>query len=308
MSGIVSFNNSNFLIVGLARNCGKHIQNEVETINKAFSDGKSTKWLIIESDSDDNTLVKLESLKSKVNLNNISLGRLRDDYPKRTERIAVCRNMYLDEIRRNNDYANIDYVVVADLDGVNSKLSSESVKSCWHSEYQWDACFANQSAPYYDIWALRHTFWSPNNCVEQERYLRSLGLDEFSCRYVSVLSRMVTIPINAKPIKVKSAFGGLGIYKKDLLNEGEYIGLNEEGDEVCEHVYFHVNHCNRANLFIIPSLVNCNFNKHSKLSKFSYRVLLYIATRFLSIQKIIEINRVISKIINCMTISKNSNN
>lgn len=294
MSELDAFNNSNFLIVGLARNCGRRIQREVKTIDNAFSDARSTTWFIVESDSDDNTLAELESLESRVSLNFRSLGRLRDEYPKRTERLAVCRNTYLDEIRNNNDYADIDYVVVADLDGVNSQLTPEAVKTCWRSKCQWDACFANQSAPYYDIWALRHNHWSPSDCFEQEKFLRSLRLDEYTCRYVSVLSKIVTVPVTSEPIKVTSAFGGLGIYKRELLNEGAYVGLNESGDEICEHVAFHSTLCARGNLFIMPSLINSGWNKHSRHSKFFYRMLLYIATRFVSFRKLSEIKRAFS--------------
>lgn len=277
------FFSSSFLIVGLARNCEEVIHNEVKKINEAFSEAASIDWLIIESDSDDRTIQKLDSFTDDLRLRYITLGRLQQKYPRRTERIALCRNCYLEEIKSNPEYEKIDYVVVADLDGVNSKLTAASVKTCWQWDVNWDACFANQSAPYYDIWALRHDLWSPTDCFEQEAFLRRIGVNDFYNKYISVLSKMVCIPKTYKPIKVKSAFGGLGIYKKNLLLNGKYVGVDEKGNEVCEHVYFHNNFLGCANLYIIPSLINCGWNEHSRRRSNSSLIILYLATRFFSI-------------------------
>ena len=47
----------------------------------------------------------------------ISLGELAQRYPMRTERIAACRNRYLDELQSNPRYVSADYVMVAALEG-----------------------------------------------------------------------------------------------------------------------------------------------------------------------------------------------
>jgi hypothetical protein len=151
-----TISSSKVLIVGLARNCQDTIEHEVQIINSAFSEAKTVNWLVIESDSDDETLATLEKLSENVEFAFVTLGNLRKQYPKRTARIAKCRNRYLQELRANKKYNNIDYVVVADLDGVNSDLTKTAVRSCWKFTEEWDACFANQSKVYYDIWALRH--------------------------------------------------------------------------------------------------------------------------------------------------------
>jgi hypothetical protein len=58
-------------------------------------------------------------------------------------------------------------------------------------------------------------------------------------------------------IEVDSAFGGLGIYKRDALLAGRYIGLDDAGNEACEHIYFHTN-LRKAGyrIFINCALVN----------------------------------------------------
>ncbi len=287
---------SNLLVAGLARNCEKKLEDEVRQINLAFSDAKSINWLVIESDSDDRTLDVLNKLSNKDFFDFISLGKLEKKIPNRTERIAKCRNLYLEELKFNSKYNEIDYVIVADLDGVNSKLSLKSVKSCWETDVDWDACFANQSAPYYDIWALRHDLWNPADCFEQNAFFSKYSVDVFFNRYSSILSKMITIPEDVEPIKVKSAFGGLGIYKKNLLLKGEYSGLKDNGENECEHLNFHINHLSEANLYIIPSLINSGWNEHSRQRSKLFLFILFCATRFFSIKTIKKLTELFKKL------------
>lgn len=260
-----SLGEANILIVGLARDCERVISSEVKKIDDAFSSAKSAKWLIIESDSSDNTTAVLKSMSEKLSLHYLSLGKLRDRLSKRTERIAECRNKYIELIRNDDDYALVDFVVVADLDGVNCNLTSESVISCWQMEEDWDACFANQSEAYYDISALRHENWSPNNCWGGYKFFVQHGINHFDALHASVYSRMIKIKETDKPIKVRSAFGGLGIYKRCLFEESNYSGLTADGCEVCEHVSFHEALYDKGcALYINPKLINCGLNEHNK--------------------------------------------
>ena len=50
---------------------------------------------------------------------------------------------------------------------------------------------------------------------------------------------MITIPKDSEWIEVDSAFGGFTIYKKDMFHYCEYKGINDYGEEFCEHTYFH---------------------------------------------------------------------
>ncbi|MDC0578950.1 hypothetical protein OAO38_04730 [Candidatus Pelagibacter ubique] len=289
-----NFFNSNFLIVGLARNCGKVINKQVNKINEAFIETASTKWLIVESDSDDNTIEELNSLSHKLNLKYVSLGVLRDKYPKRTERISVCRNYYLSEIDNNSDYDYVDYVVVVDLDGVNLELTHTSLKTCWEQKVDWDVCFANQSAPYYDIRALRHETWSPNDCWENSQFLINNGMSQFSAESTAVWSRMILIDIRAQPIEVDSAFGGLGIYKKNVITDCRYSGLNKNRNEICEHVSFNMQIKNKGyKLYIMPTLINGGWNEHNsnlkiykRINKKLYYYIIKFVTIFISKQKL----------------------
>lgn len=258
-----SLSSSKVLIVGLTRNCEDVIEREVLKINSAFSEAKSINWLVIESDSDDGTLTKLKNLSKNDNFEFITLGKLQNQYPMLVERLSKCRNVYLEKLRTDTKYNDIDYVVVADLDGVNSELTATAVKSCWQLTEEWDACFANQSRAYYDIWALRHKLWSPNDCWQTYNFLRNNSMNQLSALEAAAYSRTININRNAPPIKVDSAFGGLGIYKKDTILSSTYIGLNENKEEICEHVSLHTAMCEKGlRLYIVPSLINCRGAKN----------------------------------------------
>ena len=153
-------------------------------------------------------------------------------------------------------------------DGVNSELTATAtataVESCWNLSEDWDACFANQSKAYYDIWALRHKTWCPNDCWQTYRFLQSNGVGKFSALEAAVYSRMISINHNKDPIEVDSAFGGLGIYKKSAILLGEYVGIDGNNEEICEHVQLHKFISDKnMRLYIVPSLINCGWNEHS---------------------------------------------
>jgi hypothetical protein len=264
---------SKVLIVGLARNCEDVIEREILKVSSAFSKAKTLNFLIIESDSDDRTVTTLKKLSENNGFEYLTLGNLRNQYPKRTERIAICRNCYLEELRTRNEYKDIDYVVVADLDGVNSELTAIAVESCWKLSEDWDACFANQSKAYYDIWALRHKTWCPNDCWQTYSFLQSNGVSKFSALEAAVYSRMISISHNKDPIEVDSAFGGLGIYKKSAISLGEHVGIDGNNEEICEHVHLHkVMRDKNMRLYIAPSLINCGWNEHSENLRMTRRV------------------------------------
>lgn len=124
------FSEQRILVAGLARNCGKSVQNDVLRLLAALKSCRELSWLVIESDSSDNTADALGSLSAKIpGFRSISLGTLREKMPLRTQRIAHCRNAYLEELNSNPLYAEIDYVVVADLDGINRLVTPEGFAS-----------------------------------------------------------------------------------------------------------------------------------------------------------------------------------
>jgi hypothetical protein len=253
------------LVTGVVRNGEAHLAQDVTLLAAALAEARAVKWLLIESDSDDQTLSELQALQERLpHFHHESLGALRSQLPLRTARIAHCRNHGLAALRQDPAWADVDLVVVADFDGTNPLINANAIRSCWARD-DWDVCTANQDAPYYDIYALRHPAWSPNDCWAQYRFLKPRSpISEYSL-HAAVYARMIRIPQDGPWIEVDSAFGGLALYRRHALDHGSYIGLTSEGAEVCEHVALHAAmRAQGCHIAINPRLVNAGYTAHSE--------------------------------------------
>jgi hypothetical protein len=253
------------LVAGLARNCGRSLVADVQRIAAALPPFRTVRWFVVESDSDDNTFAVLEQLAREVpHFSFRSLGKLNTTLPLRTQRIAHCRNAYLDHLRDDPACAQVRYLAVADLDGVNTHLDAAGVASCWQ-RHDWVACSANQIGPYYDIWALRHALWSPGDGWAQARFLAAHGQDDQRAKAATVFSRMITLPADAPWIEVDSAFGGFALYRTEALRGARYEGLTAAGEETCEHVALHAAlRAAGGRLFVNPAMINSDSNALSE--------------------------------------------
>ena len=120
-------------ILGLVRNAEKTINADYNRISKAFSFFKEINWIIVESDSKDNTLGKLKKIRQSNKLFKFySLGHLQKKFKLRTVRIAYCRNMCLKFLNKEKKIkSNLKYLVIVDFDGINSEITRSGVISCW---------------------------------------------------------------------------------------------------------------------------------------------------------------------------------
>ena len=124
--------NPKILVVGLARNLESGIAKAVQILDKTFSEVFEIDYFVVESDSSDSTERELSKLENQnPRFRYLSKGKLSDSFPDRVERIRHCRNTYVNFIRENYDQEKWEYIVVADLDGVNSKLSSKKIRKCY---------------------------------------------------------------------------------------------------------------------------------------------------------------------------------
>ena len=274
MKSMVPLEEARVVIVGLARNCESVVASEIRRIDSAFAIFRNRSWIVVESDSNDRTVEEIESITDQIDLRLISKGRLSDRHPLRTDRLALCRNICLEEIESDPRLRGADFVAVADLDGINSSLTEESIRACWNVEVEWDACFANQESPYYDIWALRHEDWSPGDFLRGYEFRLAHGVRQQKAISDTYYGSMITLDPRTPPLEVESAFGGIGIYKKDFIEGCRYVGLDGDGREVCEHVEFHAGLRRKgAKLFIIPNFINGSWNEHSlEISPFRHFV------------------------------------
>jgi hypothetical protein len=184
----------------------------------------------------------------------------------RTDRLATLRNLCLLEMRRRIEGGRrFDLMIVFDFDGVNRdpNLAGALRNAIATAPSDWGGLFANQRQAYYDIWALRHPKWCPGDCWQQVRKsvrfvrgpLRRRAEVAAVERYLGM--RQVRIRPDEPPIEVRSAFGGLGVYRVSALDGAWYYGRDRTGRELSEHVVFNscVEHCG-SKLYIVPGLLN----------------------------------------------------
>jgi hypothetical protein len=231
---------------------------------------KSFEWssvLFITNDSTDATPDILTGWKaSSEGVQVVCLDGLATSIKARTDRLAAVRNLGLLHLRQAIDGGRrFDLMIVIDTDGINSQLVTGDafITALASAPADWVAVFGNQRQAYYDIWALRHQKWCPNDCWQDvhratRRYpppFRGPAFARAARRLVG--ERQVRIPPNSDPIAVDSAFGGIGIYRSEALSGMWYSGRDEAGREICEHVS--LNRCLReagGRLYILPALLN----------------------------------------------------
>jgi len=253
-------NESRIVICGTARNVERKIDAVVSNVTRSFSSFQEVQILICESFSSDKTVEKLTKIRERLsNFDFIHDQKIEKNETRRTVRISSSRSELQSEIRQQ--YNDFDYVAMLDLDGVNRDLSKNAVDSIWKFD-NWDCAFANQPFRYYDVWALRAENWCEQDCWEEFEALTAYMPVKAAMR-IAVTSKMKSISKKSPPVLVESAFGGLGIYRMDAFLEGQYVGHDEAGKEICEHVHFHKTLSKIGyKLYIMPSLVN--LKQHSQ--------------------------------------------
>jgi glycosyltransferase involved in cell wall biosynthesis len=252
-----SIHDAEILIAGPARNIAAHIAHEIDGLYQAMCGFKCTHGLVVESDSTDDTVQELAALKGRLpNFNYISFGRLVDQIPMRTARLAYVRNRIITEVKTNPQYAKIDFIAMADLDGINRHITVDAISQCWDVSENWDVITANQLNCYYDVWTLRHPDWSPVDCLEQMQKLEPI-VGKLAAQNLAVQAKQVQLSAHQGMIEVDSAFGGLGIYSRAAFLAGRYRGVNAADQEESDHLAFHTDLRKQGyRIYINPALIN----------------------------------------------------
>jgi hypothetical protein len=209
---------------------------------------------------------------------------LRKTIPSRTDRIAHCRNVCLDVFRDDPRFRQCEFAVMADLDGVNTRLSSNGLMSCWDF-HDWDVCTANQNGPYYDLWTLRHSAWCNGDCWEEAQAMIPL-IGREQALQLAIYSRMIYLPTSTPPIRVRSAFGGIAIYSKEAYRYGaRYSGTRADGSPASDHVALHEALDSAGfRIFINPAMVNAGMTEHAEPLGVLPSLLRYLRIRKISRQ------------------------
>jgi len=251
---------STILLAGPVRNASAQIDDDFRCLLTSLRQFKKVFCLVVESDSTDDTVARLERFSKELpNFSFITVGQLSKKLSKRTDRIAYCRNLIVDAVAKDPKYVDVDFIAMADMDGMNGLVTREKIAQCWEVDEPWDVLTANQLGEYYDIWALSHPYWNPIDCWEQKRKLEDI-LGDKSAQNIAVGCKQSAIDPRADLIEVDSAFGGLGIYTRDAFLAGRYAGTDEQarGIDVADHIPFHRDLRGKGyRIFINPALINC---------------------------------------------------
>lgn len=246
-------------IVGAARNCAGHLPRVLDNLARLAGLYAETHFIFSVSDTTDGTPDLIEAWLAAGRKGEVlDLGNLEAKIPVRSERIARARNACLKEIRRLPGAA-FDHLIVADLDDV---MAGDLALDAFAAAGEWlegsperAGVFANAAPRYYDIWALRHDAWCAGDCWHPI-WGRPPGESFEAAKFREVFFRQIEIPVDLPPIAVRSAFGGLGLYKMPFALRGTYCGIDPQGRPVSEHVAFnHVIGESGGRLHIFPSLM-----------------------------------------------------
>ena len=248
----------NAVFAGVARDCATHLPGVLANLERFASSYRAASFLFVVSDSKDDTRVILErwlagGRRGRV----IDLGTLEERLPQRTERIAFARNAGLDGIARGED-AGRDHLVVADLDDVLAQpvdTDAFARAAAWlDTDPARTGVMANATPRYYDVWALRHERWCPDDCWHP---IWGRPSDETfeAAKFREVFTRQIEIPPSLPPIAVRSAFGGLAIYRLPAALAARYRGVDDKARETSEHVALNTAITNAGGrLHIFPAL------------------------------------------------------
>jgi hypothetical protein len=276
--------NKSFLLVGTVSNVENRLISDLSRIETAIGSIGNLEIYLVESDSIDATVATLQNLTlQKSGFSFKSFGNLKARFPKRTERIRFCRNAYVDYIQTQLQQQKWDYVIVADLDGMNSAITEQRILNSLRREKDWDACFANQTLGYYDLYALRADNWVEQDCFDELKELQRVNIyhKKYRSEFLDFLSaflhfdrmRRKVIYKRMKRLKgglipVKSAFGGFGIYKPEIFEKINYTKSDSGYTSECEHLDLHYK-CLQSGfrLVIDPKLINNHVNVYN-LNKF----------------------------------------
>ncbi len=233
--------NRSAVFTGVARDCAAYLPGVLENLDRFAATYASASFLFVVSDSADDTRAILGRWLADGRCGRvIDLGALEGRLPRRTERIAFARNTCLDEIARGTG-ADHDHLVVADLDDVLARpvdADAFARAAAWlDADPARAGVMANARPRYYDVWALRHDRWCPDDCWHP---IWGRPSDETfeAAKFREVFTRQIEIPPLLPPIAVRSAFGGLGIYRLPTALAARYHGVDARKRETSEHVAF----------------------------------------------------------------------
>ena len=235
------------IILGtVVRNVGAIITDCIDHLVSVFpTHSNNVAIIIVESDSSDDTLLKLKSLACRYPnvLSYYSLGMLSKSIPHRIDRICYCRNI-LHQLFLRKKYlypsTSNSFIFIFDCDRNPifslTYLQVTALLSKLECDHSINGLFPFSVPYFYDITALRSNNWLDSDPWSDFADLIALGSFMHAFKYIQNLQR--SLPSTQVLIPVKSAFGGFAIYRSIPDSLFPYQSSSSRHGRVCEHISF----------------------------------------------------------------------
>lgn len=244
--------NKNVVIAALARDCDKSLIRNIPRIERLREEFVWSHVVVIENDSKDNTKKLLNNWSNQSDgvkiisndFGTVTIPEMNSETPSpntslyRIEKMVRYRNMYMDYIRTIRH--TIDYLIIIDID-IEDFSTGGIVKSILNIKADWGGIFANGitkkeftgkvfSRIFYDIFAL-----------QEYPLIDKIG---YTPESLSLKQKTIGKTINKNEYtSIVSAFGGVGIYKYDIVKNFKYCVVHNsinENEALCEHIPFNL--------------------------------------------------------------------
>jgi hypothetical protein len=235
--------NEKVIVCGLVKDCGRTLEYNISLALNALDLFENGKLIIYENNSKDNTktilnrykehenvLIISEDLDSETIKKNSRIWAYTEitgsDHPCRIEMICNARNKVLAEINKM-EYDDFTYVIWIDMDSNGYNL--KGIENSFLSKKDWDVVYANgiEHGSYYDLYALRTDDKPYGPEIIGEHFWKNMG--------------KITMTYKGGLIPVYSAFGGIGIYKKEIFQKYTYDCIVNEQVELFYNNYIREN-------------------------------------------------------------------
>ena len=243
--GLANLQLSKVAFVGLARNCAKHLSDNLSRLQVL---GESVAEWCLHVETNDNTddtdqvLADFCRKHARATFTSQRLGRKQystEFAGRRTRALAEYRHACQRWVQDNA--ADADYVVVIDFDSWGGWSHAGLLNGIgWLVELPGAYGMASVSV-------MEHPAYATNDAGDTKRIMAWLHYDAWALRGlgqartywddytagVGSWKHQWLPPVGTQPVLVSSAFGGLCIYRTEAYLAGTYDGAD------CEHVTFH---------------------------------------------------------------------
>jgi len=226
--------NESVIVCGVVKDCGIKIEKNISLALDVINIFEKGKIIIYENNSKDNTkeilekfkdnnkiLIISEDIDSEIIKKNSKIWAYTEitgsDHPCRIEMICNARNKVITEINKK-EYDDYTYVIWIDMDSNGYDL--KGIINSFENKNYWDIIYANgiYCGSYYDLYALRTDNIPYGPEIIGEYFWNNM--------------QQMTISDKSTLIPVYSAFGGMGIYKKEIFKKHRFDCIVNEDLEL----------------------------------------------------------------------------